>query len=731
MRQIRRILGASGATVLAASMVFGAGTVAPVHAATHSAAAAATTATETPNAVPAGGQITVSGVGFAPHEPVAVLVSPQKQRLMDITADANGLVPATKVPLNAATFTPGPHTLILYGSSSHREALVHFTITAANPMLRVSSTTANRGGVVTVTGSGFRPGETVDLTVSGVSGIAATATANANGMLPATGISIPYSLTPGSYTITATGTASKRMSKAAITVAKLTPSIAISTPSAAPGSTETVTGKNFGAKEQVTLSLDGQALSTTPSVITTSNGSFTATFKVPTSILRGTNTISAIGNQSRVSSITTFSGILKRAPEFYFAGGINSTKTNSYLSLLNANKQPASVRLTFYFENGAAYTRLVTVNADSEKRVPVANLGFLPVGTFGLVVKADRQISAQLSVVRPSTKGTPAKDGATFLGNTSLGTQWYLAAGSTKGMSHEQLSILNPSSTTPASVQLQLLTAVGTSSKTVTVDVPVHSNKVIDVNTLLPNQSVSIVANSSQPVVVERTMTFGPNGQAMTMRAGSNKAATNWLFSDGTTENNVQTVLSILNPGASSATVTASFSRENGFSLGSHSVVVPARSRVNLTLNGLVQGGGIAINVTSNQAVVVERSETIGMRSMATAGSVVFGRNGAATTWTFPGGKTAVGYNEVLDLYNPSSATAQITVTFYDSNGKMVTRKVSMTPMERLIIPVNTLGLSAYHGAVLQSTNGQGFIAEQGTSTHDSHALNSTQGLAQ
>jgi hypothetical protein len=559
-----------------------------------------------------------------------------------------------------------------------------------------------------------------------MNGAAATAKADAKGMLPATGISIPYSLKPGAYTITATGATSKRVSSAAITVAKLTPSIAISTPSASPGAMETVTGKGFGTKEQVTLSLNGEPLATSPAIITTTNGAFTATFKVPTSLLRGSNTVGALGNESRVSAVAALTGMLTRVPEFYFAGGVVGASGHSYVAMLNPNKQPASVRLTFYFDNGASYTRLVDVPASSQQRVDVATLD-LPQstsgGTFGLELKADRQLAAQLVVNRGGM------DGDNVLGDTGLDTHWYLAAGSTKDSFQERISILNPDPTIPAHVALQLITASG--SKTVSLTVPAHTNYVANVNSLAPNQDVSAIVSADRLVAVERSLTFGPGGRGLTMAAGTNRAATNWLFSDATTENNVRTVFAILNPGAFYAQVTATFSRGNGVVLGSRTITVAPRSRATINLGDVVQGGGIAAVLTSNNPVVAARSEYIGAPDMAPAGSVVVGRTGAAVRWTFPGGNTVVGNDEVLDLYNPSAVTVPITATFYNANGQMVTRQYTMAPTARIIIPVNPLGLTELHGAVLQSGNGQGFIAEQGISTKDSHLLRSTQGLAQ
>jgi hypothetical protein len=670
-----------------------------------------------------GGQLIVSGAGFGPNEMVAMLISPQANPVLDLKADANGAVPATTVTV-PATFAPGAHTLTLSGSSTHRSVSTQITLTPPSQVtLAATPATTNRGGLVTVSGSNFVANEAINVTISGLSMPLATVNATAQGTLPVTGISIPYSVSVGTHTLTATGANSKRSATAAVTVAPLTPSLNLSAPNAAPGTTETVTGKGFGSKEQITLSLNGEALATAPAVITTTNGAFTAMFKMPRSILRGINTISAIGNVSRVSAAMQFNGLLTRTAQFYFAGGLTTTRDHAFIELLNTNAQPASVRLTFYFNSGAAYTRLVEVGAHAAKRVAVANLGVLPEGWYGLVVKADRQIAAAISTMRDG------QDGDVELGATGLATHWYLAKGSTRGSFQERVSILNPSFTLPVHVQLQLVTP--TRVKTVVVTAPAHTNKVVDVNRLLPGAAVSVIAIADRPVVVARSEFFGPGGRGLTMRIGAHQPATTWLFSDATTQNGVRTTFSILNPGDYAARVTASFSQGNGVVLGSRTVSVAPRSRFILNLGDVVHGGGIGASLTSDQAVVVERAEYIGAPDNALAASVVVGRNGAAMRWTFPGGTTVPDNDEVLDLFNPSAVTVPITATFYGSDGRMVTRQYTLQPTQRLIIPVNTLGLTVFHGAVLQSANGQGFIAERGLSTLDSHLLLSTQGLAQ
>lgn len=590
-------------------------------------------------------------------------------------------------------------------------------------MLTVTSGNAtSRGGLITVAGTGFAPNETITVALSGITETV-TAKADARGALAATGLGIPYSAAAGAHTVTATGGTSKRAASATVTVQQLTPSIALGAATLTPGAIETVRGTGFGPREQITLSLNGEAIATT-APITTNNGAFSVTVTVPSSLLRGVNTLSAIGNESRVSAVTTLTGNLPRATQFYMAGGLNTATESANIDIINTNAQPASVHLIFYYANGAEVSRTVTVGAHATRRLVGTVLG-LPRGTFGVEVRSDRAVAAELSVNRYN-----GDDGDSLPGTPGLSTHWYLAAGSTNGGA-ETLSVLNTDPTRAAHVQMQFLGVTGRARRTQTVTVPAHTNGVFPINSVVPNQGVSVVALSDVPVLVERTQTFGPGGRGLTTRAGATTPATEWLFAAGTTANGVQTVYTVLNPGDAPATVTASFYAQSGTTLGSRTISVGRRSRAQINLADVAQGDRIAAVVTSNQAVVVERAEYTGPYASAKSGSVVFGRNGAGVRWTFPAGNTTPGVDEALVLFNPSAVTVPVTATFYDSAGKTVTRQLTIAPTAHTEIAVNTLGLAPQHGVVLQSGNGQGFIAEQGITTVDARIFRSTQGLAQ
>jgi len=698
----------------------------------------AATLVASPATTARGGTTTLTGMNWAPGEAITVTLSGVTTPITVVQATAQGAFPSTVVTI-PYTATRGTQTLTATGAVSKRTATATVTLASVTATFAVTPAATNRGGLITLSGGSFAPGEAVTVTVDGVITPLAAITATAQGALSATGVSIPYSLPVGPHTLRATGALSKRAATAGITVVALTPSISLSPAAAGPGATVTVTGQGFGRQEQVTLALDGAAVTTT-TPITTANGAFSAAFVVPGTVLRGQNTVSAVGNASRVAAVTTLTGQLTRAPLFYFAGGRNTATDHAVVQVLNTNDQPASLRLIFYFDTGASYTERATVAAHAQVAIPVAPYG-LPSGTFGLQLNADRQVSAQLTIRRDG------RDGDTLLGNTGLGTTWYLAEGYTGLTFHETVSILNPDPSVAAHVQLQLVPFGGRPGRSVAVTVAPHASSVTDINAVLPGQSLSIIATADRPVVVARTLTFstvgatgatgaigsGATGYGLTTRAGSNSPATSWLFAEGTTVNRFETFLTVLNPNATPALVTASFYSRTGASLGSRTILVQGRSRANLKLNDFLNSSGIASVVTSDQPVLVERPEYFGSpNGVRIAGSDVFGRNGAGVRWSFPGGNTQ-GRSEFLLVYNPSATTVPIDVTAYGSDGRTLTHRIAVPPTVRYNIDVNQVfpGLAPGHGIVLQSASGAGFVAEQTVFAPDHSTLRSTQGLAQ
>jgi hypothetical protein len=198
-----------------------------------------TTATMTPTAVPAtapaltlssssglvGAEITANGQGFQPGETVDV--SMNGQAVGEPTTNSGGTWSLSfKVP----SFAPGQYGVLAKGRASGDTASTSFTINEGAATLTFNPTQAAPGSQLTVTGAGFRPGESVTLSFNGPT--VATATADTSGNVTWT-FTIPATLTPGQFGVTATGATSGTVVNATYTL--------IAGPTAVPAAQPTAT----------------------------------------------------------------------------------------------------------------------------------------------------------------------------------------------------------------------------------------------------------------------------------------------------------------------------------------------------------------------------------------------------------------------------------------------------------------------------------------------------------
>lgn len=403
-----------------------------------------------PTSIMQGSTVTLTGANWAPQEPVSITLDGAAAPLTVAKANADGTLPATALTI-PYSWTASQHTFAATGAVSTRLATAPVTVGATSASLSVTPAATNHGGLVTVQGSNFAPAEAVTLTIDGVITPLAVQTTNAQGVLPLTGLSIPYGIAAGAHVLSARGSVSQRTASASITVVALTPSLVLSAATAGPGTAVTVTGNGFGRQEQVTLALNGEALATSPGVISAYNGAFTALVVLPPSLLHGANTISAIGADSRVSAVATLSGVGPVARTLYFAGAATTAGEQPTLAVLNPGAQAAHVELAFYYVENTVAPGHASVDVAAHTRAtidlrPLAG----PERTFGLKLEADRTVSAQLQVARAG------KDGFALMGVPAPQTTWYLAEGYTGLTFRETIVLLNPEQRA-VHVQLRLL----------------------------------------------------------------------------------------------------------------------------------------------------------------------------------------------------------------------------------------------------------------------------------
>ncbi len=238
-------------------------------------------------------QISFSGGGFAPNESIQVTDSASPQVLATILADSNGSFAgagSTTVPF---TFAGTTRTFRLAGGLSHAEADTSVTVGQYYPSISPSAYYINPGQKLSVSGSGFAPNETVDLTMG--AGSPTTTVTNASGMFATPFMNVPF-MSGSNLLVTASGRNSHATASVTVTLGAYYPSVAPSAWYAYPGSLVSFTGTGFAPGEAVAIGGAGQLTSVTAD----NNGNFTS----------GTTTI-PFGTSG--SQVYTFTGALSHA----------------------------------------------------------------------------------------------------------------------------------------------------------------------------------------------------------------------------------------------------------------------------------------------------------------------------------------------------------------------------------------------------------------------------------
>jgi hypothetical protein len=168
-----------------------------------------------PSSAPAGAAIVINGSGFQPGETVNVMFNGGS--IGTPTANTSGQF---SQPFTVPNLAPGQFGLTATGQSSGRTTSTTFTITQPGPGLTLSPTQGAAGSELTVSASGYRPGETVQVTFNGTS--VGQDTADTNGAVSVK-VTVP-SLGPGQYTVVATGQTSGASNSATFTIIAVTPS---------------------------------------------------------------------------------------------------------------------------------------------------------------------------------------------------------------------------------------------------------------------------------------------------------------------------------------------------------------------------------------------------------------------------------------------------------------------------------------------------------------------------
>src|SRR3989475_1972741 len=297
-----------------------------------------------PSSGPAGTTVNISGSNFVANSAISITYdnNPIATTPTLITTTSTGSFTASiTVP---SPSNPGSHTVNATDASSN-SALAQFTVTTTTTSKLTITTQDSVGNTKT----GYyvalqRSGNTIATGFSPV-----TFTVNNN---------LLYSVAPdsgfGAYAFdhwldTGYPNNPRFVSigiDTQLTAVYRTTAISLSPSTGPAGTTVTVTGNTFSANSAITISFDGTRVSTNPTTITTSStGTFTATFTVPTSSLAGSHLVRV----SDASGSHTYWGSFIVGPSAAISLSPTSANVGSAVKVTGTNFSPYS-RVGIYFD---------------------------------------------------------------------------------------------------------------------------------------------------------------------------------------------------------------------------------------------------------------------------------------------------------------------------------------------------------------------------------------------
>jgi hypothetical protein len=157
-----------------------------------------------------GATITANGSGFQSGETVDVSFNGQSVGTPTVSTGGS-----FSLSFNVPTMAPGQYGVLAKGRASGNTASSSFTINQGAATLSFNPEQAAPGAQLTVTGAGFRAGESVSLSFNGPT--VGTATADTSGNVTWT-FTIPAGLSAGQFGVTATGASSGSVVNATYTL---------------------------------------------------------------------------------------------------------------------------------------------------------------------------------------------------------------------------------------------------------------------------------------------------------------------------------------------------------------------------------------------------------------------------------------------------------------------------------------------------------------------------------
>jgi hypothetical protein len=229
--------------------------------------------------------VSFSGSGFASGETVMAMLNGQSKGSVSANSSGEFSEFDIVIPVEATSAN-----FLFTGEQSSGTANLSIALAPFMPQVSPSTWYAPAGSKVTLAGTGFASGESINISLNGSE--VAMATVDTSGEFVSSEITLPFSATQANFVVTSSQTDANI--PLSITVAALNPGLQLSTYYSPGGQPLVVSGQGFGGSETIDLSFDGNVLG---NATTNTSGDFTWSGTVPFSAA-GNKTIQARGQLS-------------------------------------------------------------------------------------------------------------------------------------------------------------------------------------------------------------------------------------------------------------------------------------------------------------------------------------------------------------------------------------------------------------------------------------------------
>lgn len=291
-------------------------------------------------------------------------------------------------------------------------------------------------------------------------------------------------------------------------------------------------------------------------------------------------------------------GARQPSKTWYLAEGSTVPPFETWVLLMNPNSVPTLAQMHFLREDGTVVDHTEVVPPMARKSVFV-NALFTTSG-FATQISSDQPIVVERAMYFDGDQA-----GHDTMATPSPGKTWYLAAGASIGGFDTWLLVENPGAA-PANVKVTFISDSGQLLSQPLFVLP-HARTSLYTDPLIPNAAYGMRIDSDQPIVAERAVYFD-NGRAGFDSAAVAAPATEWFLPEGSTTGSFEEQLNILNPQNQTVNVEVDFRPEGAVDAPPpEKLSVAAVSRLTLDVNPQVPSANVAMHVTSDRPIVVER----------------------------------------------------------------------------------------------------------------------------